>query len=104
MIQLRFWTISCSGSIVKKGLEKPLNVRNGFLSQLVFQASTSLSFVNPLVPGFTHRIADLSQPADQIRRHFELGALNFWTAETAQLGAPAQFKVERKIGAPLEDN
>jgi hypothetical protein len=90
--------------VEEEGLTAPIAPKNGFLTQLVFQSKAPLVAVNPRLADFAKRIAQASQPADGISRQFDVGAINFWTEDSTQLGAPAHFKIERKFTVPFSED
>jgi hypothetical protein len=85
-------------------IQIPSHARKGFLSQIDFECETSMSHLDPNLDDFAKRIESLVKPADGRVRHFELGALNFWTEDVNVPGAPPIVKFERKISAPFAAN
>jgi hypothetical protein len=86
------------------GFQIPSHIRKGFFSQIDFECDVPMTKLNPKLDQFIKSVESLVKTADGKARRFDLAALNFWTEDVNNPGAPAVVKFERKISAQFSAN
>jgi hypothetical protein len=90
--------------VLEFGLTGPAGVRIGYVSQIDFECELPMSRIDSRLVNFIKLLEAVAKPADRKHRRFDLGALNFWTEDVNNVGAPSVVKFERKIPAPFSVN
>ena len=95
LLDLAKWLDSTYGLAIPK--ERKVN----FLSQIDFQSDVSLINLNRRLEPFTANLENIAKSSD---KHYEVGAIQFWTEDAGKPGSAATVRIERKISAPFSAN
>lgn len=71
-----------------------------YLSQIDFQSDVPLMNLNPFLKSYVETIQERIGSKSQL----DAAAIQFWTEDFGKPGAPAAFRIERKISAPFSTN
>src|SRR6266478_6582675 len=71
-----------------------------YLSQIDFQSEAPLMNLNPFLKPYVETIQERIGSKSQL----DVAAIQFWAEDFGKPGAPAAFRIERKISAPFSAN